>query len=480
MGAGKTLKRLDEMLSDAIDGTFEESRYDESELSRLESKWKKYLTSSRMSMEKTKDEREKIKTLVSDISHQTKTPLANILLYAELLEEKTSDPEEQALAKQIISQTAKLEFLIQSLVKMSRLETDVLEVVPVSSPVKPLVEQAVEEIAAKAKGKKIKVCAQEPDESIIASYDRKWTLEALENILDNAVKYSPERSRIVVEVTDFQRETMRQSGGDCHGVIKDVSWEQYEKLKTHPLIKESAPCILVADAIKNPEFLKRHVEAWYYPAYHYKHCFVEIIDGEAPKKADEILLDETSLKLLGKEPKAGQRVTLQMQIRQSREKVTDRIFTVSGVTKADSALDVGFAIVSEQYMREHGDELTYTYPEDGSVTGAVRMDVNFSNSIGIQRKLDQVITDSGYSIAEGDSHYIDCNANWTYISDGAEGDPLTIGAVIGALLLILLTGYLIIYNVFQISVMKDIRYYGLLKTIGTTGRQMEQILHRQA
>lgn len=124
--------------------------------------------------------------------------------------------------------------------------------------------------------------------------------------------------------------------------------------------------------------------------------------------------------------------------------------------------------------------MTYTYPEDGSVTGAVRMDVNFSNSIGIQRKLDQVITDSGYSIAEGDSHYIDCNANWTYISDGAEGDPLTIGAVIGALLLILLTGYLIIYNVFQISVMKDIRYYGLLKTIGTTGRQMEQILHRQA
>lgn len=281
-------------------------------------------------------------------------------------------------------------------------------------------------------------------------------------------------------IENFQRETMRQSGGDCHGVIKDVSWEQYEKLKTHPLIKESAPCILVADVIKNPEFLKRHVEAWYYPTYHYKHCFVEIIDGEAPKKADEILLDETSLKLLGKEPKAGQRVTLQMQIKQSREKVTDRIFTVSGVTKADSALDVGFVIVSEQYMNEHADELVYTYPEDGSVTGAIRMDVNFSNSIGIQQKLEQVITDSGYSIAEGDSHYIACNANWAYISDGAEGDPMTIGAVIGALLLILLTGYLIIYNVFQISVMKDIRYYGLLKTVGTTGRQMKQILHRQA
>ena len=195
---------MDEMLTDAIDGTFEESRYDESELSRLESKWKKYLTSSRMSMEKTKDEREKIKTLVSDISHQTKTPLANILLYAELLEEKTSDPEEQVLAKQIISQTSKLEFLIQSLVKMSRLQTDVLEVVPVSSPVKPLVEQAVEENAAKAGEKQITVCVPEMDENIVASYDRKWTLEALGNILDNAVKYSPEESRIVVEVKEYE------------------------------------------------------------------------------------------------------------------------------------------------------------------------------------------------------------------------------------------------------------------------------------
>ena len=72
MRTGKTLKRLDEMLTEAMNGTFEESRYDETELSRLESRWKQYLTTSRMSMEKNQAEREKIKTLVSDISHQTK------------------------------------------------------------------------------------------------------------------------------------------------------------------------------------------------------------------------------------------------------------------------------------------------------------------------------------------------------------------------------------------------------------------------
>ena len=269
-------------------------------------------------------------------------------------------------------------------------------------------------------------------------------------------------------IENFQQQTMRQSGGDCHGSIKDVSWEQYEKLKTHPSIKECAPCISVADMIRNPDFLKRHVEAWYIPQYHYKHCFLELMEGRAPEGADEILMDETSLQLMGKELKAGQQVTLQMQIKQSSSALTERTFTVSGVLKADTSMNVGFVIVSDAYLKAYADELAYTYPEDGSPTGAIRMDVNFSNAVGIQKKLDQIILDSGYSITQADTNYIASNANWAYVSDGLEGDPLTIGAVISALILILLTGYLIIYNVFQISVMKDIRYYGLLKTVGTT------------
>lgn len=204
MRTGKTLKRLDEMLTEAMNGTFEESRYDETELSRLESRWKQYLTTSRMSMEKNQAEREKIKTLVSDISHQTKTPLANILLYAELLEEKAQDPEEKELARQILAQTSKLEFLIQSLVKMSRLETEVLAVEPVSSSVKPLVAQALKQIQPRAKVNEIEVYTSEIGEKITASYDRKWTLEALCNILDNAVKYSPKGSRIAVEVIEYE------------------------------------------------------------------------------------------------------------------------------------------------------------------------------------------------------------------------------------------------------------------------------------
>ena len=280
-------------------------------------------------------------------------------------------------------------------------------------------------------------------------------------------------------VENFQQATMRQSGGDSHGVIKSISPEQYEELSQDPSIKETADCMMMADKITNPEFLKRHMELWYMPEYHYPHCFIEIIDGKAPVKADEILLDEVSMELLGKKAEAGQQVTLLMEIKPGTRGV-ERNFTVSGIIKADPALNVGFGIVCDAYREAHADELTYTYPEDYSNTGTVRMDVNFSNSFSIEKKLQKIIVNNGYSIEEGNEDYIAYNANWAYVSDGIGSDPITTGAVIGGLLLIILTGYLIIYNIFQISVIRDIRYYGLLKTIGTTSRQVRKILRRQA
>lgn len=203
IGTGKTLRRLDEMLTDAINGTFEESRYDESELSRLESRWKQYFTTSKMSMEQTKKERESMKMLVSDISHQTRTPLSNILLYSELLAEQAEKKEEKELAGQILMQAEKLEFLLQSLIKMSRLETDVLEVVPKVQNIAQLLDETVGEMSAKAKKKEIIVSCENAKE-IEAAFDLKWTKEALGNILDNAIKYSPKHSEVQIEVREYE------------------------------------------------------------------------------------------------------------------------------------------------------------------------------------------------------------------------------------------------------------------------------------
>lgn len=203
IGARKTLKRLDDMLNEAMEGTFEESRYDETELSRLESRWKQYFSASRMSMEQTGREKENMKALVSDISHQTKTPLSNILLYSDLLMERTRGGETYHLAEQIHAQTEKLSFLIQALVKMSRLESDVLEVIPVRQEARELVRRAAEEAEAAAERKDIELQWEAP-EGMACCYDLKWTLEALGNIVDNAVKYSPRGSKVAITVREFE------------------------------------------------------------------------------------------------------------------------------------------------------------------------------------------------------------------------------------------------------------------------------------
>lgn len=281
-------------------------------------------------------------------------------------------------------------------------------------------------------------------------------------------------------IESIQNETMRQVGGDSHGVIKNITPEQYEILSQDPLIKESAACMLVADNIDNEEFVKRHMEAWYIPEHHYDHNFIEIIDGRAPLSANEILVDEMSLKLMGLDPVAGQQITLKMRIKSYDEMAVDRTFTVSGVTKSDPALNVGFAIMSEEYLQAYANELEYTYDKDYSITGAVRMDITFANSVGIQKNINKVITNAGFSIDINDENYLESNANWAYVSDGGETDPMTIGILVCGLVIIMLTGYLIIYNIFQISVIRDIRYYGLLKTIGTTGKQIRTIIRTQA
>lgn len=206
MFGNKTLDRLDQMLDEALAGEFQEASYDESKLSRLESKWKQYLSTSCLLKENLEKEKESIKSLVSDISHQTKTPMTNIKMYAQLLEEnleKGAVETNRKLIQEIVRQTERLEFLIQSLTKLSRLETNVVEVKPVIQYVSLLVEEVVHGIQSKAERKKICI-SRENVSTQRALYDLKWTKEALGNILDNAVKYSPSGSTVTIGIIEYE------------------------------------------------------------------------------------------------------------------------------------------------------------------------------------------------------------------------------------------------------------------------------------
>ena len=197
-----TLQTLDRMLDAAIRGEFSEEDFDESLLSAVETRLAHYLSASAVSARNLREEKDKIKTLIGDISHQTKTPIANLLLYAQLLGEQDLPPESKTMTRALEGQAEKLQILIEALVKTSRLETGVLALHPAEHPLWPLMEGAAEQVRPKAEGKGIALRLEPTGET--ARFDLKWTGEAVYNLLDNAVKYTPAGGEVRVEVTPYE------------------------------------------------------------------------------------------------------------------------------------------------------------------------------------------------------------------------------------------------------------------------------------
>ena len=198
----RTIKRLDAMLEAAIAGHFTEETYDESRLSALESRLARYLTASALSARKVQEQKDQISSLISDISHQTKTPVANLQLYAQLLAEQPLTPQEEECAGAILTQAAKLQTLIEVLVKTSRLENGILAVHPEISELSYVVDRAVTQYVPKAAEKGIVLTAVSTEGKAV--FDPKWTEEALCNLLDNAVKYTPSGGAVTVTVKNYE------------------------------------------------------------------------------------------------------------------------------------------------------------------------------------------------------------------------------------------------------------------------------------
>ena len=199
--ARKTMEALDAMVTAAMDGSFSESTFDESMLSALETRFANYLSASAVSARNVADEKERMKTLIGDISHQTKTPIANLLLYTELLQEEKLSPEAREYAVSLHSQAEKLRFLIDALVKLSRLENGIIALHPERNPVDPVLGQAVAQFEKRAAEKGLLLEAEPSDVS--ACFDPKWTAEALCNLVDNAIKYT-ETGSVTLRVRQYE------------------------------------------------------------------------------------------------------------------------------------------------------------------------------------------------------------------------------------------------------------------------------------
>ncbi|MHB0861099.1 ABC transporter permease [Paenibacillus sp. SEL3] len=278
-------------------------------------------------------------------------------------------------------------------------------------------------------------------------------------------------------VDNMQRAMMRQSGGDGHAVLKNINEEVFIKIKQHPLIKEIAYRRILCDGVLNKEFLKRQTEFWYYDDVALKLGFIKLDGGHRPIAENEVIVDTHTLQLMGVPLKIGAPLTLKLNIRGEEVR---RDFVLSGWWKSDPLFNVGQIYASKAYLTAYATELQNTHKENHFYTGTINPYIMFDDSLNLRSKLDQVIVESGYSLDKEAENYVESNVNWAYLSTNFIMSPGIIVALISGLLLIMLTGYLIIYNIFQISVMRDIRFYGLLKTIGTSGGQIRRIIRRQA
>lgn len=278
-------------------------------------------------------------------------------------------------------------------------------------------------------------------------------------------------------VNGFEQSNFRQIGGYAHGGFKYLTEEQFNKLKDDPLIKEYAMRRFVGMP-KDVPFNKDQVEISYCDKNAANWLFCTPEEGRLPaENTNEAAADDKVLSLLGAEPKIGTEFTVTFMV---DGKETTESFTLCGRWKHDDAAVASNILIPESRAEEIFAKLGTT-GEDG-MTGSYNMDVMLKSKAHIEEDINDILARHGYQSQTYGDNYIATGVNWGYVSAQLSQniDTSAVLAIAAALVLIIFTGYLIIYNVFNISVSNDIHRYGLLKTIGTTGRQIKRMVYIEA
>ena len=288
---------------------------------------------------------------------------------------------------------------------------------------------------------------------------------------------------IALSINDgYQQSNFRQCGGWSHGTFKYMTEDQFQQLKADPLIKQWGLRRFVGMPTEIP-FNKSHVEVGYSDAAQAHWMYCDPVEGRLPKEGtNEAATDTRVLELLGIKPELGAEFTMTFDV---DGRPTTQVFTLCGWWDYDEAIVASHVLVPQSRAQSIYDEVGLIPGQaDDGTTGSWNMDVMFKNSLHIEKDMQKVLSNYNYqneSLSVG-GNYIATGVNWGYsgsqLADNL--DPVTVLVVAAILLLIIFTGYLIIYNVFQISVTNDIRFYGLLKTIGTTPRQLRRMIRQQA
>lgn len=199
---GAMLERIRQRLARAAEGDYTAVAHDETMEAAIGEETNRLLALLHQQRQKQQHETCVMQQFLADVSHQIKTPLSNIMVYSELVSGSPNvSQEERELLELICRQSEKLDFLVSTLIKASRMELEMIQVHPVMGDLDELILRCSEEKFHEAEQKNIEI--QTEVCGIVCPFDPGWMEEALGNIIDNAVKYSPDGGRIEIFVTGY-------------------------------------------------------------------------------------------------------------------------------------------------------------------------------------------------------------------------------------------------------------------------------------
>lgn len=255
---------------------------------------------------------------------------------------------------------------------------------------------------------------------------------------------------------------LRQSGTTAHASTKQITDTQIEQIAAHPDVVSFGKSI-VAGIAENERLAGRQLEIRYGSDQYAKDSFAYPTTGKMPETKDEIALDTLILERLGVPLELGQTVILEWQEGLST-------FTLCGWWEGNLSVYASMAWVSEAFVLEACDNASE--PKEGQILGLRMMGITFSDNKNIDEKVETVLRDCGITDVE-------FNTNLAYTAEIQYSIFRENLPMYGGMLMVFLAGYFIIYNVFQISVASDIQFYGKLKTLGTTTKQIKKIIYGQ-
>ncbi len=271
-------------------------------------------------------------------------------------------------------------------------------------------------------------------------------------------------------IETFQLATMRQVGTRSHGGFKFINWEQYEKIAADPAVKDISYDVCIGLG-ENPELNKTPTDIRYTEEKAAEWSFSMPAEGTLPKERLDIMTSTAVLDALGVPHEIGAEVPLEFTANGEKHR---EIFRLCGWYEQDLVMNVNYAYLSKEYCDAMAPVWREgrAHDESNARSGAINPSLWFRSSWNIEKQMEELKARCGFGpeVNEG--------VNWAYMTDTV--DMTTLLLIAGLLAVIMLSGYLIIYNVFYISVNNDIRFYGLLKTVGTTNRQLRRIVRRQA